>query len=239
MAASNTVICLLGMHRSGTSCLAGSLESRGLVLGDVERVSPFNCRGNRENRQIVELNDAVLAYSGGAWDVPPDQLSWDAALRRRRDDLLAARAALACWGFKDPRTTLTLPFWLEARPDLVLAGSFRNPDAVERSVMARPGAVPRRPARPLWAHYNALLADLAASRELRLLCFDWPAEQYGRAVEQLALDLGLPPGDGTGADFFEESLRHQVCRTGGADWSLVEAGLYQRLLDLACRGTDG
>jgi len=43
-------ILILGMHRSGTSCLAGCLEEAGLYLGDVNLKAGFNKKGNRENR---------------------------------------------------------------------------------------------------------------------------------------------------------------------------------------------
>ena len=43
------VVCVLGMHRSGTSCLAGSLEQQGLFLGETNTRGPFNLRGNRES----------------------------------------------------------------------------------------------------------------------------------------------------------------------------------------------
>ena len=40
-------IFVLGMLRSGTSCLTGILEEAGLFLGDVKRKSRFNAKGNR------------------------------------------------------------------------------------------------------------------------------------------------------------------------------------------------
>jgi len=42
-------VAILGMHRSGTSCLAGSLQELGLYLGEVYDQNPHNPRGNREN----------------------------------------------------------------------------------------------------------------------------------------------------------------------------------------------
>ena len=63
------VVCVLGMHRSGTSCLAGSLEQQGLFLGDVNTAAPWNRRGNRESFAMMDFQTAILEASGG-WLVP-------------------------------------------------------------------------------------------------------------------------------------------------------------------------
>ena len=65
------VICILGMHRSGTSCLTGSLQEAGLSLGDCHTWNPHNLRGNRENQAFVDLHDDILKANHGAWDAPP------------------------------------------------------------------------------------------------------------------------------------------------------------------------
>ena len=83
-------ILILGMHRSGTSCLAGSLQQRGLFLGEVYEARPHNRKGNRENQRIMDLNNAVLATSDGAWDRPPARLSWERAAAIERDAIVAA-----------------------------------------------------------------------------------------------------------------------------------------------------
>src|SRR5690606_27118212 len=111
----------------GTSCLAGSLQQRGLFLGQVYESRPYNRKGNRENQRIMDLNEAVLAASGGAWDRPPARLAWSRAEAAERDAIVAgmeAGAAGAAWGFKDPRTLLTLPFWRERLPDARFVGTF-------------------------------------------------------------------------------------------------------------------
>ena len=63
-------ICVLGMHRSGTSCLTGILQNFGVELGEVFTENPHNKRGNRENSRIVFLNEALLTYNDAAWNKP-------------------------------------------------------------------------------------------------------------------------------------------------------------------------
>ena len=64
------VIAVLGMHRSGTSCLTGLLEDAGVCLGNVSKQNPYNRKGNQENLQIMYLHDAVLDDNRGSWNNP-------------------------------------------------------------------------------------------------------------------------------------------------------------------------
>ena len=206
--ARNSVICIIGMHRSGTSCLAGCLEERGLSLGEVANVSANNPRGNKENKQIQTLNEEVLTASGGSWDRPPDRLVWDDSLSQRRDELITFHSENGIRGFKDPRTTITLPFWLQALPSMRLVATFRHPGAVAASLMKRKHLRPAIPPLELWRHYNQALLSLLDQMDIPLLCFDWPADTYVHAVEKIAGYLGLNSGPGFAFDFFDEQIRN-------------------------------
>ena len=59
------LIAVLGMHRSGTSYLAGSLQEAGLILGDCHTWNKHNEKGNRENQKFVDLHDAILEANVG------------------------------------------------------------------------------------------------------------------------------------------------------------------------------
>src|SRR5690349_2140036 len=83
------VICVLGMHRSGTSCLAGSLEQQGLFLGDVNTSAPWNKRGNRERFDVMNLQEDVLKGSGGSWEQPPSAVEWSPEQYDRARGILA------------------------------------------------------------------------------------------------------------------------------------------------------
>ena len=229
----NSVVCILGMHRSGTSCLAGCLEERGLELGDVVNAAPYNRKGNKENNFLRALNDAVLAYSGGSWDRPPVSLKWSDELRRYRDNYVASNATRKIWGFKDPRTLLTMPFWLEAGLHMRFVGTFRHPREVRRSLLQRPGYVPATPPLELWRQYNLKLVEFAAGHDVPLVSFDWPSARYESAIGQLATNLGLP-NDSASPSFFEEQLRHN----GGSQSEAFEVGpdymaLYERLVAMS------
>src|SRR5689334_11506011 len=65
----STAIIVLGMHRSGTSALAGTLHHLGVELGEhLMSASPDNQRGYWEHRDIVAVNHQLMAELGAAWD---------------------------------------------------------------------------------------------------------------------------------------------------------------------------
>lgn len=51
---------ILGMHRSGTSCLTGALERCGVHLGEVRRKGKYNKKGYFENATIQKIHDQIL-----------------------------------------------------------------------------------------------------------------------------------------------------------------------------------
>ena len=68
-------VLVLGMHRSGTSALAGALEAMGFAVGPDDDVMPADVgdpEGYFELLSIVRANDDLLARFGGRWDSPPD-----------------------------------------------------------------------------------------------------------------------------------------------------------------------
>jgi hypothetical protein len=100
------VIAILGMHRSGTSCLIGSLQKAGLHLGKHNTWNDHNLRGNRENDDIIRLNEALLNDNGGSWKNPPANVVWSRKHYKRAREIIASYRDHDLWGFKDPRTLL-------------------------------------------------------------------------------------------------------------------------------------
>jgi hypothetical protein len=225
-------ILVLGMHRSGTSCLTGSLQKRGLTLGEVFTQNAFNAKGNRENRKVMGLNDEVLAASGGAWDRPPEQLSWSRGMERTRDRLITSlrRSAPQAWGFKDPRTLLTLPFWLEGLVDPQFVGTFRHPMSVARSLQNR-GDIAIQNGIELWYQHNIRLIDLWERQPFPLLSFDVPAEEYEHSIIRAGDELGLSRSAADDS-FFNDSLRHHLGDVDSHDLPEPSAQLYGRLREI-------
>ncbi len=200
-------ICVLGMHRSGTSCLAGSLEQAGVHLGEVVNKSPSNPKGNKESKVQRGINEDLLAFNGGSWDKPPEQLSWNSDLQARRDSYIENAWTASPWGFKDPRSLLTLPFWREALGDLRFVATVRHPAAVARSLMSRAGLQPKMAPLHLWTEYNQRLLNLCQTETVHLVSFDWHQSEYLGALEHLFGVLGLTLPEQI--PFFEKGLRSE------------------------------
>lgn len=223
-------VAILGMHRSGTSCLAGSLEEAGLFLGEVNTAAPFNKRGNRENRAIMDLHDAVLAHNGGAWDRAPQSARWLPEHRRRLDEIIASYPAGLLWGFKEPRSLLVLDGWIEALPTLRFVGTFRHPAAVAASLLNRNRFEPTR-SYGIWLAYNQRLIALQRRYGFPLVSFDWPNARYLTALEAMANTLGLaPPSEGF--QFFANELRSNAAR-GDEELPAEVRQVYDTLLGIA------
>ena len=94
------VICIVGMHRSGTSLIAQLLKQSGLYLGSEERLLGSNVGnqdGHFENVEFIDLNDSLLQHLGGSWEHPPELPSgWEkaASLEPQRCELEESGAVL-------------------------------------------------------------------------------------------------------------------------------------------------
>ena len=223
------VVCIVGMHRSGTSCLAGTLQEAGLHLGEVITEAPHNAKGNRENRRIMDLQEELLVHSGGSWDEPPAKLAWSDEHRQRRDDIIRSYGDAPVWGFKDPRTLVTLDFWREALPRISFVGTFRHPLLVAESLGRRNGgSVDRWLA--LWRAYNDRLVALHASEPFPIVRFDTEADAYRKSLNEVLAELGLP--EPPTLSFFEPILRHHE-EPSATELPKEIAELYDKLCSLA------
>jgi hypothetical protein len=167
-------VLVLGMHRSGTSALAGALEAMGFDVGPGDDLMPAdigNPEGYFELLSVVQANDELLAHFGGRWDSPPefspnwttDSVALDFVQRFRADirELFASDRYL----LKDPRISLLLPLWRQITNDEGCAVVIvRDPIEVAASLHRR-NQLPTLTGLALWATYNrATFRDLQGAR---------------------------------------------------------------------------
>ncbi len=226
-------IAVIGMHRSGTSCLAGSLEEAGLYLGQVNQKAPANARGNRENRAIMDLHDAVLADNQASWHTPRTDLQWSVARTERLKALIATYPANQVWGFKDPRSLFTLDAWFEQIPQLRLVGTVRHPLAVAASLQRR-NDFPIERGLAIWQAYNARLLAQWRQRPFPVIAFDLPPEAYLRSLGRIADSLALP-GPEAGFQFFSSQLRNAPPALPDVTLPPEVAALYATLRDICAQ----
>lgn len=164
-------VVVLGMHRSGTSALAGALALTGLYAGSDEDF-PFadsaNPRGYWEHLDVWAIDETLVRMVDRRWqDVTTSDLDRVPAAARdelaaRAGRLVAALDAHGPWMMKDPRHCLLLRFWLPLLSHPVAVIVYREPLAVARSVAARDGLTLGE-GLALWERYNAgALAESAA-----------------------------------------------------------------------------
>ncbi len=233
------VICVLGMHRTGTSCLVGTLEQGGVFLGEVATHNTFNVKGNRENAAIRSVNGQVLHDNGGDWNRPPvPPVVWQTAHCETRDAIIRSYAGQPVWGFKDPRTLLTLEGWLEALPGMEFIGVVRHPLSVARSLRDRPRGPMLEEGVRLWTIYNARLLDYWERFKFPIVSFDSSAGRLQASLADVTRGLQLPdPPEEPGAQFFDPGLKHQpVPDKDDPDAGLLDGAtvaLYERLSAIA------
>ncbi len=144
-----TIVCVLGMHRSGTSLLTRILNLLGVYLGpeaNLIRPAVDNPKGFWEHHPIVELNQTIITSLEGKDFEPPEFTpQWENSpalddLRAKALDIVRQDFDTAdLWGWKDPRTCLTLPFWQKLLPPMRYVFCLRNPIEVGRSLERRNG----------------------------------------------------------------------------------------------------
>lgn len=136
MHAENPLI-IIGMHRSGTTMLTRLLRTAGANLGS-------NLGPNFEDPFFQDANRHLLDMAGSHWARPQpflehlQQPGFRAEAVDRTAHLLQNREIPAgIWGWKDPRTTLTLPIWLAHFPGGRVVHLVRNGLDVSLSLFRR------------------------------------------------------------------------------------------------------
>ena len=222
-----TAVVVLGMHRSGTSCLAGMLAAGGVASAGEAVRNWDNARGHHEMLDVVRLDEAVLAHSGGHWLSPPADVRWTAAHAEARDAVLRATIAGRPALLKDPRMLLVLPFWRASAVPFRAIGIVRHPLAVARSLAAW-REMPLADGLALWiAHARALAAD-RAQHGYPVVDFEQPKDAVIAAVA-----AEFPAADGSA---YEEQLVHHDGGDPPVLAGLAEAeALYRELAGESAR----
>lgn len=226
------VLIIVGMHRSGTSAITGSLKCCGVKLGDrlYRGHKNINAKGYFEHSDIADTNDEVLWSLGSAWDdVLPKEENWWADERlypfaaRVRHYIRRDFSGGMLWAVKDPRVCRLLPWWLDIFAKEGISPHFlfvvRSPDEVYRSLERRDG-FSREKSFLLWAlHYlEAERGSRGYPRTFTLFdqFLENPQLELSRIERQLALQFPVPVSVAAEClkSFLSKDLRHHK---GGKD----------------------
>ncbi len=221
-------VLVVGMHRSGTSAIAGALAALGLKLpwsGDLLTGREDNLVHN-ESTSLAVFNEALLQMLGGPWFDPPKlEPGWPDDPRLSGAATVAIDTAAKAFPtdgpvvWKDPRLCLVLPFWRPLIPRLKGAVfAWRSPLAVARSLQARDGIALER-GLELWVRYNRDAIAGLTGLDILTVNYDTVTEDPDLFVHRAAawletLDTKLIPDGGWRLDRARDSVtaayRHHV-----------------------------
>ncbi|WP_366557823.1 glycosyltransferase [Okeania sp. SIO1I7] len=254
----STVFIITGMHRSGTSLTASLFQSVGVNIGE-NLVGPEygNVRGHFEDIEFVELQKGILGSQGlddlgsnvEVTEIPVKKQYLKAAKRliknrEETQDNLGKR-----WGWKDPRTTLFLNFWLDLLPDAKFIFVYRSPWEVADSLYRRATdeKLLEQPeiAVKMWLNFNERILDFY--RSFSGQCLMARVDSIGKNPEgfiqaindKFEVDLPTPPP----GNFADSLLVKDIINTSRP--SLIEKyfpetlEVYQKLEKIGLSGESG
>ncbi len=199
-----TSIVILGMHRSGTSAITRALNLLGGALGPLEDVGEY-----WERAAMRSQCDALLERFDGAWDCPGIMPEGWESLKRVAEVDAGALAAISEYGspevllWKDPRASLTLPFWRKyLGPDPIAIIIYRHPEEVWASLDTRNGFGAGL-SFALWERYNSDALRSASGLRTVVFAYSDLVQKQSEIMTELAATLtgwGVPLKDPASTD---------------------------------------
>ena len=147
-------LIIIGAHRSGTSLLAKLLHVSGVFMGAKRNQ-------HDEAEFFFKQNERILRLAHAEWDIPAPvdfllackpiynqlitEMEHRLAVEEARSflgndhngQLESIKEQTTPWGWKDPRTTFTLPLWLRIFPEAKVLHVVRNGIDVAASLHKR------------------------------------------------------------------------------------------------------
>jgi hypothetical protein len=247
-------VLVIGMHRSGTSAIAGALGALGFGLAreDDRMEWPESNPEHWESLSLGLHNEGLLNALGGSWDAPPDlPRHWEHSARILSGGVsgsLLARAyprpGPAVW--KDPRACILLPYWRTVLPGPIAAVFvWREPMAVAHSLLQRDG-MPLAAGLALWERYNRCAVEALNGVDTYVIDYRSVMADPARFVQACAgwlgsLDQFSASRNGWDLDratgSIASELQHQPSEFSMTDESLVSP--EQRQLEATLLGLAG
>ena len=232
-------LVILGMHRSGTSMVAGLLGACGWYVGEDDELIPAaedNPRGFWERRDVVAVNDQLLSDSDASWFQP--QVLHDAAPADAIQEILGRLDAHAPWLIKDPRFLLTWDLWKEPLADTLKLYVYRSPLAVATS-LARRNGFPLEFGLDLWEFYNRQILATWMPEDSLAVSYDDFAAEPGLAWADLCRRLGehdVSISPDTTVPLFDPQLDHSVQAEESSARLTKEQQALHKVLEGLCAG---
>lgn len=242
------IVIVAGMHRSGTSAIAGILSILGVDFGN-NLIPPAkdNPKGFWEDRRIVDVHEELLRGLGRSWDdfrsLPEGWLEFDVT-RSAAEKLKGviessfSTTSSSILGVKDPRISRFLPLWIELLRELeifpLVVLCLRSPEAVAESLLSR-NKMPESLGQWLWFAYNSdILRDSKGIDRVIVnyesLLEDWRHELSQSLGGELLKEFYEKDKIKEVDEFLVEDLCHHSC-LGKGDKEVVELSLLLKKRD--------
>ncbi len=218
------IIVVLGMHRSGTSAIARSLQLLGVELGSsLLSANPDNIKGFWEDAEINAFNAELLQSVGADWHslapVTTEKLLniLNTGFFGRALELLREKTKqISIFGIKDPRMSRLLLFWQrvfeQGDYNVSYVIALRNPLSVAQSLRNRDGFEPEK-SFYLWLEH--VVPAIVGTKDFKRVVVDYDRllDDPGLELACVANALGLSEPDPSALaayknEFLEEGLRH-------------------------------
>jgi hypothetical protein len=247
------------MGRCGTSLTTAIIGFLGVDLGPTETMlcanPDDNARGYWEQQEIYGINEQILQAFGGTWAHPPDlPPGWERspALDGIRDQVHDSLTTLfgdreQRWAWKDPRASVTLPFWQDLIGDMDYVLCVRNPADVAASLAKRGNEeIEFEDSVALWLRYLRAALDSTHNSRRLILRYEDYFTNTERQIQRLT-EFVCGPGTHLSdeihdrvVNFIEPELWHNRDSLEGAvsirDASPEAADLYAHLATHASAG---
>jgi len=198
-----TAYFVLGMHRSGTSALSGTLNLLGLEFGsDLMGATKGNPKGHFENMFVYRLNEKFLKENDFTWD--SYYFDFNKISKNKKEQYIEEAKKIINAEFKnadkfvikDPRICLLFPIWeeacLELSIDIKIILPYRNPLEVAHSLKARNNFSLQK-GYLLWLEHFLLAENHSRAYQRMFISFEELLEESKLTMERLKkfIDIDL------------------------------------------------
>ena len=163
-----STIVITGMHRSGTSLTTALCQNAGVDVGKRLMVPhESNPKGFYENLDFVDFHRKVLQSQGinEAGYTLQEKIDVEEHHRDEAKKIISENSQSQLWGWKDPRTTLFLDFWVDLLPNAFFLLVYRSPWEVidslyrrgtDRLILSHPDLAVK-----VWSNYNQKILEFS------------------------------------------------------------------------------
>jgi hypothetical protein len=199
---STKAILVLGMHRSGTSATARTLNLLGAELGThLLEPGDDNAKGFWEHSDAVDINDLLLSAMGRSWDdiraLPEGWETSSAGMRAVEEIRSLVRREFhgsPLWAVKDPRLCRVVPVWVNALSQEQVEPLFlfvmRHPAEVAQSLAKRDG-ISLEFGYALWLRYVTESEMMTRGHRRVMIHYDDLLRDWRGCVNTLSRSLGI------------------------------------------------